>query len=290
MLKEGCPSAIKNCSSYFSKLIDPQVRNTLLTDIARFLSLEEEVDEPTDIIGRMTPIAEGPYKALQTHFRGAKGTPREAKTLHCYTLKNLTFSTFTRHRGNSYVLVRRPSLPSIPAQIDSILQIPTKGTFFVVRFFLKTMLEDPFQQHPVLQMSLWSQNLGQLVIVTPQDVESHFACLSFEWQGANCQGVISLSRVFNPLFSRRIDAYMPHRNIKLFPLVSASSYLFISLCCNTYNFMIAFPSSRSNQGGKEFENSHIHRSCEHSRHLSFSPVPAALQSSPQIRRRHRYKE
>src|SRR5271155_2251693 len=41
MLKEGCPSAIKNCSSDFSRLIDPQVRNTLLTDIAHFLSLEE---------------------------------------------------------------------------------------------------------------------------------------------------------------------------------------------------------------------------------------------------------
>lgn len=196
MLKEGCPSAIKNCSRYFSKLIDPQVRNTLLTDIARFLSMEEEVDEPADITGRITTIAEGPYKALQTHFQDAKGTPREARTLHCYTLNHLTFSTFTRHRGNSFVLVCHPSLPSIPAQIDSILQITTKETFFVIRFFLKTMLEDPFQRYPALQMSLWSQNLGQLVIVKPQDVESHFACLSFEWQGAKCQVVISLSRVF----------------------------------------------------------------------------------------------
>ena len=199
MPKEGCPSAIKNCSSYFSKLIDPQVRNTMLMDIACFLSLEEEVDDPPDITGWMTTIAEGPYRALQTNFQGTKGTPHEAKTLHCYTLNRLTFSTFTRHRGNSFVLVRRPSLPSTPAQIDSILQISTNETYFVVRFFLKTMSEDPFQQHPVLQTSLWSQNLGQLVIVKPQDVESHFACLSFEWHGANCQAVISLSRVFIPL-------------------------------------------------------------------------------------------
>jgi hypothetical protein len=195
MLKEGCPSAIKNCSGFFSKLIDPQVRNTLLSDIVRFLSLEEEVDEPAEITGRITAIAEGPYKALQIHFQGAKGIPREAKTLNCYTLNHLTFSTFTRHRGNSLVLVRRLSLPSIPAQIDSILQMPTKEIYFVVRFFLKTMVDDPFRQHPVLQTSLWSQNLGQLVIVKPQDVESHFACLSFEWQGAKCQAVISLSRV-----------------------------------------------------------------------------------------------
>ena len=66
LLKEGCPSAIRNCSHYFSKLIDPQVHNTLLMDIARFLSLEEEVDEPADITGWITVIVEGPYKALLT--------------------------------------------------------------------------------------------------------------------------------------------------------------------------------------------------------------------------------
>ena len=45
-------------------------------------------------------------------------------------------------------------------------------------------------------LSFRSQNLGQLVIVNPQDIESHFACLSFEWQGAKCQAVMSLSQVF----------------------------------------------------------------------------------------------
>ena len=91
-------------------------------------------------------------------------------------------------------------LPSIPAQIDSILQVPMSETYFVIQFFLKTLLEDLFQQYPVLQMSLWSQNHGQLIIVKPQDIESHFACLSFKWQGAKCQAVISLSQVFIPLF------------------------------------------------------------------------------------------
>ena len=101
MLKEGCPSAIKNCSGFFSKLIDSQVRNTLLLDIARFLSLEEEVDEPAEINGRVTAIAEGLYKALQTHFHGAKGIPHEARVLHYYKLNHLTFSTFTRHRATA---------------------------------------------------------------------------------------------------------------------------------------------------------------------------------------------
>ncbi|KAF8801630.1 hypothetical protein BYT27DRAFT_7173847 [Phlegmacium glaucopus] len=196
MLKDGCPPAIKNCSGHFSKLIDPQVRNTLRTDIARFLSLEDEADAPADITGRMTVIAEGPYKALQTYFNSTKGTPREAKILNSYTLNGLTFSTFTRHRGNSFILVRRPSLPSLPARIESILQVPTGETYFVVRFYLKTMSEDPFEKYPLLQSSLWSQDLGQLVIVKPQDVESHFAGLSFVWLGAECLAVVSLSREY----------------------------------------------------------------------------------------------
>ena len=95
MLKEGCPSVIKNCSGYFSKLIDPQVRNTLLSDIAWFLSLKEEADEPAEINGQVTAIAEGPYKALQTHFHGVKGIPHKARVLHYYTLNHLTLSTFT---------------------------------------------------------------------------------------------------------------------------------------------------------------------------------------------------
>lgn len=198
MLKEGCPQAIRNCSGHFSKLIDPQVRNTLLTDIARFLSLEEEADEPASMTGRMTAIAEGPYKALQTYFNCAKGTPHEAKILTCYTLNHLTFSTFTRHKGNSLVLVRRPSAPSVPARLESIIQVSTGETYFVVRFFLKTISEDPFQKYPLLQSSLWSQQVGQLVIIKPQDVESHFAGLSFTWQNADCLAVVSLSRVSIP--------------------------------------------------------------------------------------------
>ena len=196
MLKDGCPQAIKNCSGYFSKLIDPQVRNTLLTDIACFLSLDEEVDEPADIIGRrMTAIAEGPYKALQIYFSNTTGIPREAQVLNYYTINKLTFSTFTRHRGNSFILVRRPSLSSVPAQIETILQVSSGDIYFVVRFFHKTMSEDPFEKYPDLQSSLWSQDLGQLVIIKPQDIESHFAGLFFTWYGAGCLAVVSLSRV-----------------------------------------------------------------------------------------------
>jgi hypothetical protein len=197
MLREGCPEAIKNCSGHFSKFLDPQVRNTLLTDISRFLALEDDNEPTPDLKGKMTAIPEGPYKALQIHFQGASSTPREAKVLSSYSLNGLTFSTFARHRGNSFVLIRRPSFPSLPAQIESMLQISANEIYFVVRYFLKPVSDDPFDKYPVLQSSLWSQDLGQLVVVKPQDIESHFACLAFEWRGTDSLAIVSLSRVFS---------------------------------------------------------------------------------------------
>src|ERR1700678_1895008 len=100
-------------------------------------------------------------------------------------LNRLIFSTFTRHRGNSFILVHHLSLPSIPARIESMLQTPSNDIFFVTQYFLKPMSDNPFEKYPVLQSSLWSQDLGQLVIMRPHDVESHFTCLTFEWHGAD---------------------------------------------------------------------------------------------------------
>jgi hypothetical protein len=207
MLKEGCPPAIRNCSGHFSKFVDPQVRNTFLTDIAHFLALDEEAYEPKDVKGKMVAIPAELHKALKNHFHGSSSMPREAKVLSSYTLNGLTFSTFTRHRGNSFILVRRPSLPSIPARIESMLQT-SNDTFFVARYFLKSMPDDPFEKYPVLQSSLWSQDVGQLAIVKPQDVESHFACLGFNWNGTDCLAVISLSRVCLIFTFVQIDAYL----------------------------------------------------------------------------------
>ncbi|KAF8801723.1 hypothetical protein BYT27DRAFT_7261832 [Phlegmacium glaucopus] len=76
MLKEGCLPAIKNCSGHFSKFVDPQVHNTLLTDIAHFLALEEEANEPLDDVqGKMMAILAGLYKALKIYFQGSGSMP-----------------------------------------------------------------------------------------------------------------------------------------------------------------------------------------------------------------------
>ena len=134
--------------------------------------------------------------------------PCEVKVLSTYMLNGLTFSTFTQHRGNSFILVHCPSLPSIPAQIESMLQTPSNDTFFVAWYVLKPISDDPFEKYPILQSSLWSQDLGQVIIVKPQDVECHFACLAFEWYGTDSVAVVSLSQVF-PHFHICLNQYLP---------------------------------------------------------------------------------
>ena len=75
------------------------------------------------------------------------------------------------------------------------------------------MSEDPFDKYPVLQSSLWSQDLGQLVVIKPQDVESHFAGLSFTWDDAGCLAVVSLSWVTAICSELESLLTLSHRNI-----------------------------------------------------------------------------
>ena len=87
--------------------------------------------------------------------------------------------------------------------------------YFVAQYFLKPMSDDPFKKYPVLQ-SLWAEDLGQLVIMKPQDVESHFACLVFKRNGTESLAVVSLSRVFLIFIFVQINAHSFCRNAKFF--------------------------------------------------------------------------
>lgn len=205
LLKEGCPQAIQNCSKFLTKLIEPKVRNTLLADMthadmSRVLfheggdsSDDEEDDEEDDSpLGRQVAIPEGPYRALQTYFGGKEKTPKTAKIISLNTVNGLTFSTYTRHKGNSYILVRQSSPQSVPARIETMVQISKSVILYVVRFFLRSESVDVFAKYPTLKITTWSKNCGQLVVVDSRDVETHFACLAI---GSDHIAVVSLSRV-----------------------------------------------------------------------------------------------
>src|SRR5271155_540157 len=48
MSKSECPEALKNCHPVFLKLVNPQVRDTLTTDINALTSLFDDVEELDD--------------------------------------------------------------------------------------------------------------------------------------------------------------------------------------------------------------------------------------------------
>ncbi|KAF9471200.1 hypothetical protein BDN70DRAFT_939116 [Pholiota conissans] len=205
LLKDGCPAAIKNCEGYFTKLVDPQIRNTLLTDIARFSSVLEDVaSDASNVItadskSRKTVISGPTHQALRTYYAdiGVGKIPNVEKIMSSYTATGLTFSSSTKHAGNSLVLLHSPSQgSSVPAQIENIIQVSSTEVLFAVRYFLKTTADDPFKQYPIIQASLWSEHRRSLAIATLQDVEAHFACLNFEWDNAPCIAAISLLREY----------------------------------------------------------------------------------------------
>ena len=200
MLQDGCPQAIQNCSNFLAKLVDPRLRNTFLTDMSQVLFHHDQEDDSSDEdddnypVGRQVTIPEGPYRALQTYFGGKEDVPKTGKILSLHTMNGVTFSTYTRHKGNSLILVRQSSLQSesVPACIETMIQTSKKEILYVVRFFLRLESGDVFAKYPVLKITTWSKNWGQLVVIHPKDVESHFACLAID---SNCIAAVSLSRV-----------------------------------------------------------------------------------------------
>lgn len=210
MLKDGCPQAIQNCGNFLAKLVDPKVRNTLLTDMSRVLFHDEECnssDEEEDDLpfGPQVAIPEGPYRALQTYFGGNDEAPKTAKIISLHTVNGLTFSTYTRHKGNSFILIRQSSRQSIPARIETMFQISKNKILYAVRYFLRSESGDVFAKYPTLKITTWSKNCGQLVVVDSINIESHFASLAID---SDHIAVVSLSRVSLLILSRFFPPYI----------------------------------------------------------------------------------
>jgi hypothetical protein len=194
LTKSECPDAIRNCQAFFQKLVDPEVRNTLLTDISAFISHLEPKFMPTP--ATFSPIRGTTFRALEKYLSDINKSPipRTAKTLNYYTSHGRTFSIASRHKGNGSVLVRNKS-SMLPAQIEDIVRTANDQIFIAVRYLCATAVNDPFRAYPDLQISLWDSKLGQLVIVRPEDICGHFASLPLFWENCHCNIIVSLSRV-----------------------------------------------------------------------------------------------
>jgi hypothetical protein len=121
LLKNECPLAIKNCHNFFQKLVDSDVRNTLLTDISIFANLTQpSLDSNEDLTHDIpsNPTSAPTYKALRIHLGQQYLLAKNIKTLRYFTRHGHTFSTFSRHEENGSVIVYDQMLSEIPAQVE----------------------------------------------------------------------------------------------------------------------------------------------------------------------------
>lgn len=200
----GTPEVIQNCKPIFQKLVDPQVRGTLVTDVLDFAmddpdDVEEALDYTSDVTSHLQNIPDSLMTCLHESFGG---TPKCVSILRNLTRKGIMYSAASRHAGNSSVLIHsgQPGV-LIPAQIQCFVQVVlpennTPVTFVAAQRYLPANVkQDPFSSYPFLCAELWSLELDSLGLYTPESIESHFAYCPMKWEERQVMVVISLSRV-----------------------------------------------------------------------------------------------
>jgi hypothetical protein len=205
--KTGTPEVILNCKPMFQKLVEPQVRNTLVTDILTLFTGESvpEFDDPVTEPQLQQPVQ--PPDALPVKLRECFIATFEdclpAHLLSHLTISGITYSTSTTHLGNSLILLKS-SAPNkyLPARIDFIAQILLDTddghlvTFIATRKYKPSPIKsDPFRSFPFLQVELWSRELDSLKLYLLNSIECHFAQSLVLWKDLNLMVMISLSRV-----------------------------------------------------------------------------------------------
>ena len=208
VFKSQCPEVIQNCHSIFRKFTNPQLRDTLQTDMQVLSSLTEgghdDDDDDDDSImdwddRTARPIPNDLQIAL-TRFHSR--FIRKAQFLPIVTINGLVYTPTSKHEGNSCVLFQPKSqgdLNLVPAWIQTIFRIPLSEsvqTLIAIRRHQPSQIpHDPFSQFPILRARLWGAQLGDLEIIQLDQVSSHFACLPINGDFKGHVATISLSRV-----------------------------------------------------------------------------------------------
>lgn len=198
LLKNECPSSIKNCHQFFQKLVDSDVRNTLLTDISVFANLTQPPSDSNEDIthGSPSPTSVSTYKALRIHLGQQCPQAKGVKSLRHFTRHGHTFSLFSHHKGNGSVIVYDQMLMSeIPAQVEGIIQLHTHEVYFAIRKYQTIAGRHPFEAFPALQTTLWSNLESSATIVRLDDVIGHFASVPLDWNGDDFTVIVSLCQV-----------------------------------------------------------------------------------------------
>jgi len=235
MFKTGTPEVIQNCGPIFRKFIDPQIRNTLVTDILGFSyeALDSSEDEGSPPI-RLKSISYLPDYLKDGILKHLGYLPTNASTLSMLTVAGITYSVASKHSGNSCILLHSPSEAIfLPAQIEHIIRfvsnddISSVNTLVAVRRFRRFNRSDPFSFYPLLRTQVWSHELGDLELHPVNAIQCHFACSTMLWEGEQAMVVVSLSRV------------RPHSLISI-SLKSSIGILNVHVAFATLNFLVFY--------------------------------------------------
>jgi hypothetical protein len=203
--KTGTPEVIQNCEPMFKKFIDPQIRNTLLTDIMSLSGTEaldstDDQDLPPVQLKSLFHLPDPLKDCIRKHFGSL---PASASALSQLTVAGITYSVASKHIGNSCVLLTSASQAVFrPAQIEHIVQFVSEDdvssvkTFIAARRFKQTHTQsDPFSVYPLLRTQIWSPALGSLELHPINTIQCHFARSTMLWEGEKVMVMVSLSRV-----------------------------------------------------------------------------------------------
>jgi hypothetical protein len=210
-----CPAALQHCRTAFSNFLNPQVRDTLVTDMLSMSSLNDEMSGPDDSddddeaqchyplpqspTKKALPIPSDLFEALSQTLDFPP--PRHAHFLSNLTVNGVTYSTSSKHLGNSCILVKAAvdADSAAAARIEHILQFKMPNsvkTYIAIRHHEPSMVkEDPFLQYPVLRARMWSEDLSNYNIITIDNIHAHFAKLLLTVNNVRVAVAVSLSRV-----------------------------------------------------------------------------------------------
>ena len=190
----------------FRKLIDPPLRDTLTVDIQMLSALVQEFPEEGETQEakfnasfKLEPLPRDLKKAFTL---AGIDVPAHVQFLANLSFKGITYSTSTKHLGNSCIMISPINDldgEPVPAQITYLIQFCNADTLMtylgVRRHKAAAVLHDPYSRYPDIRAQLWDAQLEDLEIILPSQVIAHFACLPLEVEQKKLVVVLSLSRV-----------------------------------------------------------------------------------------------
>jgi hypothetical protein len=192
----------------FEKLVNPQARNTLITDMLSLSSLDD-ADGNEGVAWQESTLRTIPddlYHALCAALH--PNLPRKARFLSHLTIRGVTYAVASEHAGNSCVLVgTEAGVEPVPVRIEHIVQLATPdgmATHVAIRRHRRAgVTSDPFLQFPAVQARMWSRLLEKLEVIPVQHIRTHFSCLFMKWEDEEVALVLSMSRVCLPFSLKR---------------------------------------------------------------------------------------